>query len=103
MPFRHGLATQAAAAGGPLDTGFVATGDFVGPTAELAYARAAVLVRPSSVSPPMVGQIAPSESVAPWAKGSNSRDPDNPGYRWATLDEAVSRARANKLTPIVKS
>ena len=31
----------------------------------------------------------------------NPRDPDNPNYNWKTLDEAINRSRANKLTPIV--
>jgi len=97
-----GLATQGALAGGPLDTGFVATGDFVGPTADLAYARAhdagASYVR---ISAPW-SVIAASESLAPWAPGSTPRDPDNPDYRWEALDDAIRRARANKLTPIVQ-
>ena len=98
-----GLVTHAAAAGGgPLDTGFVENGDFTGPDSDLAYARArsagATFIRIYT----NWSQIAPTEALAPWAKGvPDPRDPDNPSYRWATLDDAVSHARANNLTPIV--
>ena len=89
---------QAAPAGGPLDTGFATTPDFNGPDADLAYARAreagATFIRIYTDW----GQIAPAD---PSARGANPRDPENPNYRWVTLDEAINRARANKLTPIV--
>src|SRR3954470_2412565 len=88
------MSAQAALAGGPLDTGFVATADFYGPDADLAYARArqagATYIRIYT----SWEQIAPTN---PSARGSNPRAPGNPNYNWATLDGAITRARANKL------
>ncbi len=92
-----GLAAQAAPATGPLDTGFVATPDFVGPNADLAFTRA----RAARASFIRIGaawsQIA-SKQPAP---GSDARDPANPVYDWSVLDATVAHTRASKMTPIV--
>lgn len=92
-----GIATPASPAGGPLETGLVATVDFRGPDADLAYSRAraagATFIR-IYTSWEQIGATEP-------AKGSNARDPGNPAYDWSSLDDALTRTRTHKLTPII--
>jgi hypothetical protein len=82
---------------GPFETGIIDPASFSGPEASLAFRRT------SASGATTVRLLVSWRGVAPQVRRSGFRpaDPDDPGYRWETVDRQVRLAFAHGLSPII--
>ena len=88
------LVVSSAGAGGPLRTGFLDPGAFVGPGSARSFARAQA-AGASLVRIPLVWNVVAAQ------RPTDAADPADPAYQWSTVDQEVAGAVRAGLDPII--